>query len=148
MRSDLNYTIIKPPALFSAFIDLFELAEKERLVNMGKGDKFTNPVYEGDVAEVCINAIKQDVSTIEFGGPEVLSRKQIYEIIQEAIKPGKKIRTIPLGLVKNMLPVIKLFNRNLYDKLAFFVEVMQHDTIAPRLGKLRLKDYVEPSRKH
>lgn len=47
-----------------------------------------------------------------------------------------------------MLPVIKLFNRNLYDKLAFFVEVMQHDTIAPRLGKLRLKDYVEPSRKH
>ena len=60
--------------------------------------------------------------------------------------PGKKIRTIPLGLVKNMLPLLKLFNRNLFDKLAFFVEVMQHDTIAPRLGKLRLKEYVERKR--
>ncbi len=147
MRSGLNYTIIKPPALFSAFIDLFELAEKGRLVNMGKGDKLTNPVYEGDVAEACINAIKQDVSTIEIGGPEILNRKQINEIIQDVIKPGKKIRTIPLGLVKNMLPVIKLFNRNLFDKLAFFVEVMQHDTIAPRLGKLPLKEYVERNRK-
>ena len=63
MRSGLAYTIIKPPALFSAFIDLFELAEKGRLINMGKGDKLTNPVYEGDVAAVCINAITQDVST-------------------------------------------------------------------------------------
>lgn len=66
MRSDLNYTIIKPPALFSAFIDLFELAEKERLVNMGKGDKFTNPVYEGDAAEACINSIRQDVSQLNL----------------------------------------------------------------------------------
>lgn len=146
MRSGLDYTIIKPPALFSAFIDLFDMAKKGRLVNMGEGNKLTNPVYEGDVAEICIKAIKQDVSTIEIGGPEILSRKQINEIIQEVIKPGKKIRTVPLGLVKNILPVIKLFNRNLFDKLAFYTEVMQHDTIAPRLGQLRLKEYVEQKR--
>ena len=143
MRSGLNYTIVKPPALFSAFIDLFELAEKGRLINIGKGDKLTNPVYEGDVAAICINAITQDVSTIEIGGPEIVSRKQINEIIQEAIKPGKKIRTIPLGLVKSMLPLLKLFNKNMHDKFAFFVAVMQHDTIAPKLGKLQLADYVK-----
>ena len=36
----------------------------------------------------------------------------------------------------------------LSDKFAFFVEVMQHDTIAPKLGQLRLKEYVEQNRKH
>lgn len=143
IRTDLDYTIIKPPALFSAFLDLIDLAKKGRLVHVGKGDKLTNPVYEGDVAVACINAIHENKSTVEIGGPEILSRKQINEIIQEAVNPGRKIRTIPLGIVKRMLPLVKLFNRNLFDKMAFFVEVIQHDTIAPSQGKMHLKEYVQ-----
>ena len=53
-QSGIDYTIIKPPALFSAFIDLMELAKKGRLLTMGKGDKLTNPIYEGDLAKVCV----------------------------------------------------------------------------------------------
>ncbi|NCU02399.1 MAG: SDR family oxidoreductase [Chitinophagaceae bacterium] len=143
IRTDLDYAIIKPPALFSAFLDLIDLAKKGRLVHIGKGDKLTNPVDEADVAIACINAIHENKSNIEIGGPEILSRKQINEMIQEAVNPGKKIRTIPLGMVKGMLPLVKLINRNLFDKMAFFVEVIQHDTIAPRLGQMQLKEYLE-----
>lgn len=143
IRSGLNYSILKPPALFSAFLDLIDLARKGMLVHMGKGDKLTNPIYEGDLARICVQSIEQNNVMIEAGGNEVLSRKQINELIQEAIKPEKKIRTISLRFVKSMLPLLKLFNKNMYDKFAFFVEVVQHDTVAPQMGALRLKEYVK-----
>ncbi|HEV7333691.1 MAG TPA: SDR family oxidoreductase [Flavisolibacter sp.] len=140
--SGLDYAIIKPPALFSAFIDLADMAKKGMLVTMGQGDKRTNPIYEGDLAEICVGAIHQPNAIIEAGGKEVLTRHQINEIIQQAVNPQKKVRKVPLGVVKAGLPLLKLFSRNMYDKMAFFTEVMQHDTIAPAVGKTRLADYI------
>lgn len=141
--SGLDYAIIKPPALFSAFLDLMELAKKGMLVTMGRGDKLTNPIYEGDLAQICVQAIRQPNVTIEAGGKEVLSRHQINEIIQQAANPARSVRKVPLGLVRSGLPLMKLFSRNLYDKMAFFTEVMQHDTVAPALGETRLADYLQ-----
>ena len=43
---------------------------------------------------------------------------------------------------------MKLSNKNIHDEFAFFREVKQHITIAPKLGQLRLKEYVEQNRKH
>ena len=141
--SGLDYAIVKPPALFSSFVDLMVLAQKGQLVNMGKGDKRTNPIYEGDLAQICVEAIRQPNATLEAGGQEILSRREINQIIQDLVNPRKKVRTLPIGLIKAMLPLIKLADRNLYDKLSFFVEVMQHDTIAPAIGKTRLADYIQ-----
>jgi len=30
----------------------------------------------------------------------------------------------------------------MFDKMAFFAEVMQHDTIAPKTGEMKLEEYV------
>ena len=142
VNSDLNYSIIKPPALFSAFLDLIEPARKGRLINIGKGDKRTNPIYEGDLARVCVDAIDEPNATIEAGGKEILTRREINEIIQGQVAPGKKIRRVPVGLFKAGLPLIKLFDKNAFDKFAFFTEVTQHDTLAPPVGETRLEDYI------
>lgn len=142
-QSGLDYAIIKPPALFSAFVDLIAMAEKGRLVVFGKGDKLTNPIYEGDLAKICVDAIHQSNTVVEAGGKEVLSRKQINQIIQEAVNPKKQVRTLPIGLIKAGLPVMKLFSKNLYAKLAFFLAVMEHDTLAPKVGEMKLKEYIE-----
>jgi hypothetical protein len=45
--------------------------------------------------------------------------------------------------VKAALPVMKLVSKNLYDKVAFFTAVMQEDTVAPKVGKMRLEEYVK-----
>ena len=140
--SGLDYAIIKPPALFSAFIELAGLAKKGMLLTMGKGDKRTNPIYEGDLAKICVDAIHQPNATIEAGGKEALTRHQINEIIQQAVNPRKRVRKVPLGIVKSGLPLMKLYSRNMYDKMAFFTAVMQHDTIAPAIGETRLADYI------
>jgi uncharacterized protein YbjT (DUF2867 family) len=141
-QSGIDYSIIMPPALFSAFIDLMELARKGRLFTMGQGDKLTNPIYEGDLAKICVDSIHQPNAVIEAGGKEVLSRRQINEIIQSFVDPTKKVRHVPVGFVKAILPIISLVSKNMYDKMAFFLAVMQHDTIAPLTGEMRLEEYV------
>jgi hypothetical protein len=50
---------------------------------------------------------------------------------------------IPLGLFKFSLPIIKVFSKNLYDKLAFFLEVIQKDTIAPQIGTFDFLEYIK-----
>lgn len=142
-KSGLDYSIIKPPAIFSAFIDIIEMAKKGQLVHIGKGDKKTNPIYEGDLAKVVVNSVNQSNCTIEAGGKTIYTRKQLNEIVQSEIKSGKKIRTVPIRLFKMTLPLIKIFSKNTYDKFAFFIEVMQNDTIAPQIGEMTFENYVK-----
>jgi uncharacterized protein YbjT (DUF2867 family) len=141
--SGMNYSIIKPPALFSAFLDLIPMARKGQMATLGRGDKYTNPIYEGDLARICVEAIHLANAEIEAGGREVLSRHEINEIIQQFVAPGKTVHQIPIGLVKAVLPVIRIFSKNFYDKMAFFVAVMQQDVIAPRVGETTLAAYLK-----
>jgi uncharacterized protein YbjT (DUF2867 family) len=142
-KSGIDYSIIKPPAIFSAFIDMIAMAKKGQLVNIGKGDKKTNPIYEGDLAKITVEAISNQNSVIEAGGKTIYTRKQLNEIVQNEINNQKNIRTVPMGLFKMTLPIIKLFNKNTYDKFAFFIEVLQHDTIAPQVGTMTFEYYVK-----
>ena len=112
------------------------------LVTMGKGDKLTNPIYEGDLARLVVDSIQQPNAIIEAGGKEVLSRKAINETIQQLVAPTKKPRTVPLGLIKVLLPLMKTVSKNMYHKMAFFTAVMQEDTIAPKIGNMRLEEYI------
>jgi uncharacterized protein YbjT (DUF2867 family) len=142
-KSGIDYSIIKPPAIFSAFIDMLDLAKKGQLVTIGKGDKKTNPIFEGDLAKICVGSIAEKNKTIEAGGSSIYTRKELNLFIQQEVDKSKKVRQIPLGLIKGALPLIKVFNKNLYDKFAFFTEVMQHDTIAPQMGELRFEEYIK-----
>jgi uncharacterized protein YbjT (DUF2867 family) len=146
--SGIDYAILKPPALFSAFLDMIPMAEKGFLFTLGRGDKLTNPISEGDMAKICVQAIHQPNVTIEAGGKEIMSRHQINETIQQVVNPQKTVRKIPIALVKTGLPLLRIFDRNLYDKMAFFTEVMQHDTVAPLIGKTRLSEYLENQMKN
>ena len=85
----------------------------------------------------------QPKAIIEAGGKHIYTRKQLNEIIHAAVGKTNKLRTVPLGLFHMVLPVIRLINKNAYDKFAFFIEVMQHDTIAPQLGETRFEEYVQ-----
>lgn len=142
-QSGIDYTIIKPPAIFSAYRDAALMARKGQLVHLGKGDKKTNPIFEGDLAKVLVNGIADRNAVIEAGGKNIYTRRELNEIIHQQVKGTKKMLTIPLGLVKVFLPLVKRINKNTYDKFAFFVEVMSHDTIAPQLGEKTFEWYVQ-----
>jgi uncharacterized protein YbjT (DUF2867 family) len=141
--SGINYSVIKPPAIFCAFVDVIKMSRKGQLMNIGKGDKRTNPIHETDLAKVCVDSIRDTNTTVEAGGPEVYTRKQINEIIQSKVNPSKKLMGVPAVFVKLSLPMIRLFNKNIYDKMAFYTAVLEHDVLAPKMGKLKLEDYIE-----
>lgn len=140
--SGIDYSIIKPPAIFCAFLDMIDMAKKGKLINLGSGEHKTNPIYEGDLGKIIVESIKQHNVTIEAGGKKVYSRKELNEIIQDRVDNSKKIRTVPLAVFKLALPIIKVFNKNSYDKFAFFAEVIQHDTIAPQHGEKTFEEYI------
>ena len=142
MASGIDYSIIKPPALFSAFIDMITMAKKGTLFQVGLGDKLTNPIDEKEVAAICVAAIAKSNCIEEPGGKTTYSRREITSLIQRAVDPTRKVRTIPFGFYNTMLPVVKLLNRNQYDKYAFFAEVLKKDTIADKQGNNTLEKYV------
>jgi uncharacterized protein YbjT (DUF2867 family) len=143
MQSGINYSIVKPVAIMSSFIDIIDLAKKGLSSTFGKGDKLTNPIYEGDLATICVASIQENKVVIEAGGNSVYSRKEINEIIQQHVAPHKRVWSVPFGLLKIGLPVLKIVNKNMYDKFAFYAAVMQHDTIAPKLGETTLETYLQ-----
>lgn len=142
LNSGIDYSVIKPLAFFSAYKDLFDMARKGQLVNIGKGDKKTNPIYEGDLAKIVVDSIESKNVMIEVGGKTIYTRAELNNIIQNAINKRKKVRNVPLSLLKMTLPLIKLWDKNTYDKYAFFTEVINYDIIAPKFGEMTFEEYV------
>ncbi len=141
--SGMEYTIVKPVALFSAFRDLYEMALKGRLLALGKGVNRTNPIHEKDVARLCVQAINNRRKRICAGGPVVYTRAEIHDIIARGAGRRQRLPVMPAWPVKAMLPVVRLTNVHLYHKLRFFLSVMEEDLIAPVEGHMRLEDYID-----
>ncbi|MEO6036854.1 MAG: SDR family oxidoreductase [Saprospiraceae bacterium] len=139
--SGLHYAIVQPPAIMSAFLDLVKMARSGWLMTIGGGQYRTNPISEYDLAKICADLIGQPNTVLAAGGQRIYTRQEINLIIQKLTAPHKKVRSIPLWLVRSALPFWKIANRNMYDKLAFFTEVMEHDLLAPQVGTISLEDY-------
>jgi uncharacterized protein YbjT (DUF2867 family) len=139
--SGIDFSIIKPPAIFSAFLEFEAMAKKGFVMSIGSGNAKTNPISETDLAQVCVDSISQINAVIEAGGQTIYSRKGMLEIIQNAVDPTKTVKTLPIWFVKMGLPYLKFIDKNTFDKFAFFVAVLEKDTLAPKLGKLTFEEY-------
>ncbi|MFC6996851.1 SDR family oxidoreductase [Rufibacter roseus] len=141
-QSDIPATIVKPPALFSAFLNLLPMARKGKLASVGPGDCLTNPIHEHEVAEACVASLTQPETIIELGGPVSYSRLELVKLVGKSVKRWGKVKIIPYWVAASVLPLVWLVNRSLYEKASFFVNVTQSDCVAPVKGKLRLEDYL------
>jgi uncharacterized protein YbjT (DUF2867 family) len=140
--SGLDYSIVQPTAIFCAFGDMIAMAKKGNLITIGHGNHKTNPIFEGDLARVIVDAISQPNAVLGAGGKHIYTRKELNEIIQRQVNPTKSIKTVPAGLFRFVLFFMRPFDKNGYDKFAFFSQVAQHDTIAPQLGDMKFEDYI------
>jgi hypothetical protein len=60
---------------------MIPMALKGLLLNLGSGEKKTNPISEFVLAKICIEAILQKNAYLEAGGKQIYSRKELYEIM-------------------------------------------------------------------
>ena len=109
-------TIIKPSIIFSVddklstrFMSLLSLFPIFPLYYNGE-TKFT-PIHASDVAELIFNIISKEIVSkdIEAIGPEILTFKEIIQILSKCIKKKRLLVPIPLFLAKISAMFFQLF---------------------------------------
>jgi len=101
-------TILRPSVVFGPedqFTNRFAaLARMSPMLPLiGGGMTRLQPVYVGDVATAVAEAVDgrtQSGATYELGGPEILTMRQIMEIILSTIDRQRMLVSLPFGLAK------------------------------------------------
>jgi len=101
-------TIIRPAVVFgpedeftNRFASLAQMSPVLPLI--GGGQTRMEPVYVGDVATAVADAVDgktEPGATYELGGPEVLTMREILELICEITDRDRALVTLPFGLAK------------------------------------------------
>lgn len=103
-----NVSILRPSVIFGEDDDFFNMfAEMSRftpfLPLIGGGETKFQPVYVGDVADAALKAIKDPQArgaVFELGGPDIVSFKEIYEMLFKYTGRRRCLINLPYGLAK------------------------------------------------
>src|SRR6478735_7730563 len=100
-------TIFRPSVMFGPedqFTNRFAaLARMSPVLPLIGGDTRMQPVYVGDVATAVADAVDGKAkagATYELGGPEVLTMREIMEIIMKITGRDRALVSLPFGLAK------------------------------------------------
>lgn len=143
---EMDFTVIRPTGIHSAFADLLPYASKGFLPLVGDGHAKTNPIHPQDVAEIMLAHLKDGPKDVPCGGPDVMSRRQINEVVAQAAGKSKVFMPrIPAPLMRLEGKAIGLFHPRMGELLEFFSQVATEDCIAPKMGKRSMTSYFEGS---
>ena len=117
----LEATIIRPSIVFGPEDDFFNrFAQLARISPMlpliGGGHTRFQPVYVRDVAEgvgVALNDIHAVGTTYEFGGPEVMTMKQVIQLVLHETHRRRALLNLPFGLAKFQAALLGLLPKPL-----------------------------------
>lgn len=139
--SELNYTLVQPTGLFCAMLEFLKMAQSGTGIVPGKGVALSNPVHEADVAKLITSLISGGPESVGIGGPDTLTRKEIFELAFEAINKRPKLMHMPVGMLNVMASLLHPFDARSSEIMQFFALVASCDVQAPTLGSSHLKDY-------
>lgn len=140
---DVDGAVVRATGFFSAFASLVPMVRAGLPADVGTGRARTNPISEHDLAEIVVDvALGGDgPRDVAAGGPEVLTRGEIYDLV--AAVAGRRVRRLPLWLAKPGAALLSLVHPRIGQFARFAVGLAQHDVIAPSLGTTRLRDYLQ-----
>ena len=142
---DIDGAVVRATGFFSAYASLLPMAKKGMLFDIGDGKRKTNPICERDLAEIiCDVALGGDgPRDIAAGGPEIMTRREIFEAVAAASGRNVKVRGTPVWIAGAMGAVMRAFHPRIGQFVQFAVGLAKHDVIAPALGTTKLRDYLE-----
>lgn len=138
--SGLDSVIIRPTGFFSALASLLPLA-KGRAPLFAGGTTKSNPIHDGDLALVCADAIEGSEREVAAGGPEVLTRKEMFELAFAALGRPPKFMPAPLWGLKLGVAMMRPFQPRLSELMEFLGSLSEHDAVAPVRGTRTLGAY-------
>lgn len=117
------------------------MAKSGRVYLIGNEDNRLNPIHGADLAKVCVDADGSLIDEIPTGGPSIFTQRGIAELAFTSLGKSPKISTIPLGLAKAAIRLMRPFSRNTANLFKFFVSGAEHDMVAPQCGNRTLRSY-------
>ena len=139
---DIDGVVIRPTGLFSAYASLLPMAKRGLLVDLGRGHTRTNPIDDGDLATIIADAVHGDgPREIACGGPEVMTRRQIFELVGAAAGQ-KRVRGFPVWLARINAAMLRLVHPRIGQFMQFAVGLAEHGVVAPVMGTKRFGDHL------
>ena len=117
-ESDLSWTIFRPSVVFGEggeFVSFTKRLKKMFAPGVplyplpGGGKTRFQPIHVGDLVPMLVAALTEDDragETYEIGGPEVLTLRQVTDLVYEAERKGVTIVSLPMPLAKIGLSVL------------------------------------------
>lgn len=140
-QSGIALTVMRPTGFFSAMAEFFELARQGLAPLPGGGHCRSNPIHPSDLATALLGYVEHGPAEVGLGGPDVLSRKQIFELAFAALAKKPRFVNLPLPVMTGMAALAGFFDPRMGDLMRFAAQVSSTDCIAPAVGQLHLKDY-------
>jgi len=137
----IPHAIIRPTGYFSDISEYFKMAKAGRAYLIGKGNNRLNPIHGADLAKVCLEAVGSPKTEFPAGGPSIFTQKEIAELAFAVLQKPSQASTIPLGLAKAGVKMIRLFSKHQAELFDFFVTGAEQDMVAPAYGIHELSAY-------
>lgn len=142
-QSGLSLTVMRPTGFFSAMEEFFELARKGVAPLTAGGKSRSNPIHQADLAKALLQNLEQGPAEVGLGGPDLLSRKQVFELAFEALGKTPRFLPMPLPVMNGLAGLAGLFDKRMGDLMRFAAQVSSTDCVAPQVGQQHLRDYFQ-----
>ncbi len=141
---DVDGCVVRATGFYAAFTALLPFARRGFLPDVGDGRARTNPICERDLAEIVVDiALGGDgPREVSAGGPDVLTRREIFELVAAQANRRVRIVGLPVWLAGIGARTLRLVHPRIGQFGQFAVGLAKHDVIAPSLGTTKLADYV------
>jgi len=148
-------SIVRPSVVFGPEDNFFnQFAGLARVLPalpaFGGGETKLQPVYVGDVAEGICRVLERNEArgrTYEFGGPEVMTLRRIYEFVFRCMETRRLIVPIPWAVAKLQASVMQLLPKPMLT--VDQIELLKRDNVvsetAVREGRTLKGLGIEPS---
>jgi uncharacterized protein YbjT (DUF2867 family) len=143
--SRLEYAVVRPTGYFSSLVQIMREPSWGLIPEYQRGQARTNPIHEADLAAFCIELLEKEGDRIEanVGGPEVLTRRQIAELVHLSRVDKRTAVRVPVTSLRAASFVLRPFNRRVSQLMDFIADVLSDDYVAPTYGVRRLSEYLE-----
>jgi uncharacterized protein YbjT (DUF2867 family) len=140
--TELDGVVVRATGFFSAFASFLPMARRGLLVDVGRGRTRTNPIDEHDLAAIVAEAAFGDgPREIAAGGPQVMTRAEIFETIIAAANRRVRVMRLPVWLGDASAAVLRVVHPRIGQLGRFAAQLARHDAIAPALGTRALTEY-------
>ena len=142
--TDLDGVVVRATGFFAAFASFLPLARRGLLLDVGAGDRRTNPIAEGDLARIVVDAALDRATprALSVGGPEIATRREL--LAQVAAAAGRRVRIVgtPVWAARLGAAALRPLHPRIAQLVAFAAGLARHDTIAPAVGATTLAAYL------